>query len=749
MPDASQIRPRRLLARLRTLLSNGTATLPALVRLVAEEMAAAVCSVYIRRPGDILELLATQGLDPAAVGRTRLRVGEGIVGMCAASGRVMNLADAQYHPGFAYRRETGEEHLSSMLAVPVRRSGRTLGVLAVQDEAPRQYGQEAVEELETVALLVSGVLAQAGASGGSEEGVAGTVPRTFRAVTLTSGIAIGPVVLHRVRPAAGPLLVDDPKTELERLHTAVERLQRGLDELHLRLPHGGEEQAAPHEILDAYRLVAADAGWLQRVSDAVRDGLSAEAAVQRVAAEVHDRMRRIVDPQLRERLADLEDMAGRLLDELGGTGSVSSAPGAILIARRLGPAALLSWHQAGIAGLIVEEASPTGHAAILARALGLPALGGVRGVLSAAASGEQVIVDADEGEVLLRPESDLRQVYQRAIAARNEAAAGWAGRRDEKTTTLDGERIRLMLNVGLTLELDLLDRTGAEGIGLFRTEISALARGGVPDQAEQTALYKKVLDAVGELPVTFRTLDLGADKLMPGADPPEEDNPAMGWRSLRVGLDRPAILRRQLRALLVAAEGRPLTVMFPMVATVAEFCVARDLLLAEARRVRPAPDTLQIGTMLEIPALLWQIDDLMEVADFVSIGSNDLSQFLFAADRGAPGLSGRYDFLSAPMLNLLEMILNRASSARGGCGIPVSLCGEAAGRPVEAMTLAALGFRTLSMSGTGMLPVRSALNRLELSRFRPVLSTLRKGARRGESLRGPIEIWAREQGIQI
>ena len=730
------------------MLADGTATLPALAHLVADEIAAAVCSIYIKRPGDMLELLATEGLNPAAVGRTRLRVGEGIVGLSAASGRVMNLADAQYHPGFAYRPETGEEHLASMLAVPVRRGGRTLGVLTVQDEAPRQYSQDLVEELETVALLVSEILAEAGASDGSEEGIAATVPRVFSAVRLTGGIAIGPVVFHRLRPAPGPLLVDDPQAELDRLHAAVERMQRGLDELHLRLPPSAAEDAAPHEILEAYRLVAADAGWLQRVTDAVRDGLSAEAAVQRVAAEVHDRMRRIDDPLLRERLADLEDMAGRLLGELAGATPVSSVPGAILIARRLGPAELLSWHQAGIAGLVVEEATATGHAAILARALGLPAVGGLRGVLAAAEPGDMMILDAEEGDLFLRPETELCQVYERLLAARNEEASGWAGTR-RATSTVDGERIHLMLNLGLTLELDLLDRTGAEGVGLFRTEIAALARGGVLDLAEQTTMYKRVLDTAGDRPVIFRTLDLGADKLISGEEPPEEDNPAMGWRSLRVGLDRPAILRRQLRALLLAAEGRPLSVMFPMVATVKEFCAARDLLLSEARRIRPAPDPLRIGTMLEIPALLWQLDELAAAADFISVGSNDLSQFLFAADRSAPGLSGRYDFLSPPMLNMLETVLRRALAARDGAGIPVSLCGEAAGRPMEALTLAALGFRTLSMSGAGMLPVRSALTRLDLGRFRPVLRAIREAATSGENLREPLVTWVREQGIEV
>ncbi len=741
MPDSAPVRS-RLLPRLRAKLADGSASLPVLTRLIAEEIGAAACSVFIKRPGDILELLATEGLDPAAIGRTRLRVGEGIVGLAAATGRVMNLADAQYHPAFAYRPETHEERLASLLAVPIRRSGRTLGVLAVQNEAPQAYPLETVEELETVALLLAELLAQAGAMAGAEEGIAGATPRIFSAVPLTGGIAIGPVVLHRRRGAAGPLLAEDPEAELQRLHVAVERMQQGLDELRLRLPDGVAAEAASREVFDAYRLVAADAGWLERVADAVQKGLSAEAAVQRVASDVHGRMRRISDPYLRERLADLEDMTGRLLSELAGETPVSPASGGILVARRLGPAELLSWHAAGIEGIVVEEATPTGHAAILARALGLPAVGGVRGAMIAADEGDELILDADEGEVYLRPEGDLRIAYERAVAAR---VAQRAAPHARETLTRDGVRVQLMLNVGLPLELDLLDQTGAEGIGLFRTEIAALARGAIPDKAEQVELYRKVLDAAGERPVVFRTLDLGADKLLPSEDAPEEDNPAMGWRSLRVGLDRPAILRQQLKALLLAAHGRPFSVMFPMVATVEEFRAARALLVAEADRMGMRTERLRIGTMLEIPALAWQLDALLREVDFVSIGSNDLAQFLFAADRGTPSLAGRYDFLSAPMLNLLEWVVQRSEAA----GVPVSLCGEAAGRPVEAITLAALGVHVLSMSGAGMFAVRSALTELDIGRFRPVLQTLRESEPDGASLRDTIEAWAREQGMDV
>ena len=732
-------------------MARGAAPLPDLVELVAAELVAEVASVYVRRPGDILELAATCGLNPGSVGRTRLRVGEGIVGLCAASGRVMNLPDAQNHPAFAYRPETGEEPYTSMLAVPVRRAGRTLGVLAVQNRATRHYGTPEVEELETVAMLLAELLAAGGAEAGGDQGMAAATSRLFAGVPLLGGIVLGPVVLPGPAHYAGRLLADDPMAELARLDAAAERMRRGLDALFDgRISEDAAGAEASREVLEAYRLVAADAGWLRRVAEAIRGGLTAEAAVQRVAGEVHDRMRRIADPHLRERLADLEDMAGRLLGELAGAAARPPVPpGAILLARRLGPAELLDWHARGIAALAIEEASPAGHAAILARALGLPALGGVRGAVAAVGAGDAAVLDADHGTLILRPDAEVRELCLRAMETRRAVQAGWSRLRDRPAMTADGVRVRLMLNLGLGLELEQIERTGADGVGLFRTEIAMLARGAVVDVAEQAALYARVLDAAAGRPVVFRTLDLGGDKLMPGAEAPEEANPAMGWRSLRVGLDRPAILRRQLRALLLAAAGRDLSVMFPMVATVAEFRAARDLLLAEARRMRPAPARLSIGAMLEVPALLWQLDTLLEEADFLSIGSNDLMQFLFAADRGSPAMAGRYDLLSPPVFDLLEHVVRAAAAARGGRGVPVSLCGEAAGRPAEAMALVGIGLMSLSMPASGLFAVKAMLGDLDLAAFRAVLATLRRGADGAASLREPILGWAREHGLPV
>ena len=738
---------RRLLARLRAMMAGGTgdgkAVLPQLAKLVAAELVAEVCTIYAMRPGDLLELTATFGLNPESVGRTRLRVGEGIVGLVAATGQIQNLPDAQNHPQFAYRPETGEEPYASLLAVPVRRAGRTLGVVAVQNRAPRNYAEDECEVLETVAMLLAELLAGVGTADGAEQGLVATLPRRFAANAIAPGIAVGPVVLHGMGAPLRRLLADDPAIELKRLAAAAATMRQSLEDL---IETSMPDSDASRAVLEATRLVAADGGWMRRVREAVGTGLSAEAAVHRVTNEVRDRMRRIADPYLRERLADLEDLAGRLLAALAkgsGGGEIVAIPrGAILFARRLGPAQLLEWHARGIGGVMIEEGSTAGHAAILARALGLPALGGARGALDAVEEGDTAVLDADDGQLILRPDQEVSAAYDRALITRQKLEQGFAATRDLPARTADGVKLTLMLNVGLGMEVEQLDTTGAAGIGLFRTEIAMLARGTIADVPDQAAIYARVLDAAGDRPVRFRTLDLGGDKLLPDAPPQEEENPAMGWRSLRIGLDRPALLRRQLRALLLAAAGRPLSVMFPMVATVAEFRAARALLLAEAARVRPGTPALSIGSMIEVPSLLFQLPELMKDADFVSIGSNDLMQFLFAADRGTPALANRYDMLSAPALDALTRIHEATTAA----GVELSVCGEHASRPLEALVLAAIGITTLSMPAASLLRIKAMMAQVDLAELRGLLAALRRNDHGAASLREPIATWAREHG---
>ncbi len=741
---------RRLLTRLRERMAAGDAeagrSVAEIADLVAGELVAEVCSIYAMRHGDLLELTATHGLRQDSVGRTRLRVGEGIVGTAAAAGVVQNLPDAQNHPAFAYRPETGEDAFASMLAVPVRRAGRTLGVITLQNRLPRRYTDDEVEVLETVAMVVAELLAAAGAIDSAEEGLAATLSRHFAGAPIAPGLAIGLVMVYGALAVPRRLLADDPAAERARLDAAMAAMRQDLDSLiRTRLPDDG----ASRDVLEATRLFASGGGWTRRVIEAVNSGLSAEAAVHRVMSELRERMRRITDPYLRERLADLDDLAGRLLAVLDGEGeggapALPVPPGALLFARRLGPAQLLDWHARGIGGAVIEEGSAAGHAAIIARALNIPVLGGARGAIEAFAPGDEAVLDADEGLLILRPDPDVQQAYQRAIEARAVRSASFAAVRGRLPETVDGVPFSLQLNIGLAQEAALLDSAGADGIGLFRTEIAMLARGEIVDVAEQAAIYGRVLDLAGNRPVRFRTLDLGSDKLLPDSTPPAEENPAMGWRSLRVGLDRPALLRRQLRALLLAAGGRELSVMFPMVATIGEFRAARGLLYAEAARVRPAPRNLQVGSMIEVPALLWQLPALLREADFVSIGTNDLMQFLFAADRGAATLAGRYDLLSPAALDAIESVQQAGAAA----GREVSVCGEHAGRPLEAMVFMALGITTLSMPAASLLRIKALLLGMDVAALRAVVASLRR-ADGPQSLREPLLSWAREHGHEV
>lgn len=734
---------RRLFARLRERLAGDDSSLSELAELIASEMAVEVCSVYVVRAGEMLELAATHGLRPDSVGRTRLRVGEGIIGLTAAQGDVLNLPDAQNHPGFAYRPETGEEPYASMLAVPVRRAGRTLGVISVQSQEARLFTRVEAETISTVAMLLGEILVRHGAAGVALGGFGDAVSRRYSGHALAPGIICGPALAYGRAMGPQRVLTDDSHTEMRRLDHAIQAADRSLDAMMSESLPAGQ---ATREVLDAYRMISQGTGWLNQVRAAIADGLTAEAAVEQVGSELRGRMRRIPDAYLRERLADIEDMVDRLLTALGaGRPKPERADGMILIVRRLGPAELLDWHRRGIAAIAIEEASPSGHAAILARALEIPALAVEAGVLEAVREGDDALVDADGGVFILRPDPDVILLYDRAVAARSSRAAALAAYRDRPSVTKDGTPIALMLNVGLAMELDQLERTGAEGIGLYRTEIAALAAGGVLDTATQAADYQRIIDRAGGKRVVFRTLDLGADKLLPGEAEPMVENPAMGWRSLRVGLDRPAILRRQLRALLMGAKGRPLSIMFPMVATVAEFRAARDLLESEVARAQPPPSALEVGAMLEVPALLFQLPGLLAEVDFISLGTNDMMQFLFAADRSEPRLASRYDVLSAPVLELIEGLA--MSCAEEDVGF--SICGEAAGRPLDALAFAAVGVNTLSMAGTAILPVKALLAEADLDALRPVLRELRRSGAAGGSLREPLAAWAREHNLPV
>jgi phosphotransferase system enzyme I (PtsP) len=733
---------------------SGTAQerLDRIVRIIAAEMVAEVCSAYVMRAGEVLELFATEGLRPEAVHRTRLRIGEGLVGVIAATARPLALADAQSHPDFAYRPETGEEIYHSLMGVPILRGDRVLGVLVVQNRSLRHYAEDEIEVLQTVAMVVAELAASgnlvnpleiARAPGG------GMLPARLVGIRIHGGQAIAPAVLHEPRLPIRQVVAEDSAAELDRLRHAVARMREAIDEL---IATGRGLGLGEHrDVLESYRMFAADRGWVGRIADAIRSGLTAEAAVQKVRDETRTRMMQAGDPYLRERLHDFEDLANRLQQHLSGCRANSAAaelpPEFIVVARMMGPAELMDYAGGRITGLVLEEGSPTAHVAIVARALDIPVVGRVADATGRIEAGDTVIVDGDHAQVLIRPSDHIRQSATAAVVTQTRRRNLFEALRSAPAVTRDGVEIKLLLNAGLLIDLPQLAATGAEGIGLFRTEIPFMVRDSFPGVDDQTEFYRSVVEQAGGRPVVFRTLDIGGDKVLPYLPHAFEDNPSMGWRAIRIGLDRPAMLRRQLRALIHAAAAQPLHVKFPMVAEIAELERARAVLDLELARAeaegRTLPQSIRIGVMLEVPSLLWQLPALCKRIDFLSIGTNDLMQFLFACDRGNPLLADRYDPLSMPMLALFREVVARTRKA----GVPLSMCGEMAGNPVEAMALIALGFRTLSMAATAIGPVKTMIRSLDAAAVALYLDEI--GSRPDHSLRSKLEAYARDHAVAL
>jgi phosphotransferase system enzyme I (PtsP) len=736
--------PRVLLRRLREVMAEPVSAqdrLDKIVVLIAANMVAEVCSVYVLRVDGTLELYATEGLKREAVHQTVLRQDEGLVGLVASEANPINLSDAQNHPAFSYRPETGEEIYHSFLGVPILRGGNTLGVLVVQNRARRTYSEEEEEALQTTAMVLAEMIAsgelQALAKPGAEPAVRPRLHLTGTA--LSEGIALGHAVLHEPRVTVQNVIADDVDKELKRLDEAIQVLRNDLD---LMLERGDVADGGEHrEVLEAYRMFAHDQGWAHRLREAVMTGLTAEAGVERVQSDTRARMMRATDPYLRERLHDLDDLANRLMRQLIG---VDHAPpreqlpdNAILIARSMGPAALLDYDRRKLRGLVLEEGGPTSHVTIVARALGIAAVGEVENITGLVDPGDAVIVDGSTGDVHVRPASDIETAYGERVKLRARRQAQYRALRDKPCVTKDGQPINLMINAGLMVDLPHIAETGAAGIGLFRTELQFMIASTMPRIGEQLALYRAVLDAAGDKPVTFRTLDIGGDKVLPYMREEPEENPALGWRAIRLGLDRPGLMRSQVRALLQAAAGRELKLMFPMIAAVSEFNDAKALVERELTHLRrhrhKLPDRVEVGAMVEVPSLLFQLEELIEEVDFLSVGSNDLMQFFYAVDRGNKRVSDRFDPISMPMLRAMKMIVDCCRAHNK----PVTLCGELASKPIGALTPSALG------------AVKAMLLELDAKKAEKTLCELMEHPPKDATIRKKLEEFAAAEGLPL
>ena len=745
---------RQILTRLHEVMasrSHAQAKLNTVADVVGESLHSEVCSIYLLREG-ALELFATRGLAQEAVHVTRLAVGEGLVGTIAAHIDTLNLAEATAHPDFSYRPETGEEKFHSFAGVPIVRRERAVGVLCVQHAEPRRYEEVEIEALQTVAMVLSELIANADLVD-EDEGLlsaAQTGPSQIKGQPLVKGLASGVAVFHQPRVTIEHTVAEDVEAERARVYLAFDKMREQIERMASQAEFGvgGEHE----EVLATYKMFAYDEGWSRRINDAISSGLTAEAAIERVQQRTRMRMRQIDDPLLADRMHDLEDLSNRLLRTVSGQLGTAAAKGlrqdAILIARNLGPAELLEYDKRRLKGVVLEEGSLTAHVVIVARAMGIPVLGRLHGLRAAVREGDVLLVDGNQGALTVRPAPAMVEAFEARFAKSRERQASYAGLREVEPRTADGTRIALMINAGLREDLPNLALTGADGIGLFRTEFQFLVSATLPSRERQTRLYRDVLEAAGDKPVVFRTVDIGGDKVLPYLRHDEtvaEENPAMGWRALRVGLEREGLMKVQARALLEASAGRTLSVMFPMVSEPWEFDAARALFdsqlawLKSQKKLLPAE--VRFGTMLEVPALAEMLDVLLPRLQFLSIGTNDLTQFLFAADRAHPKLAERYDWLSPAILRFLKRVIDQCNAH----GVDVTVCGEMGGRPVEALALAALGLRRLSITPAAVGPVKAAIRQLNL----PELEQAMAGwlANPPADLRAELLAWAEARGF--
>ncbi|MGF7149467.1 phosphotransferase system enzyme I (PtsP) [Sphingomonas zeicaulis] len=754
--SSSSVAAREILTRLHDVMAartNAQTKLNQVVNIIGEALTSEVCSIYLLRDG-VLELFATRGLNQAAVHVTKLALGEGLVGTIAEDVATLNLDEATSHPDFAYRPETGEELYHSFAGVPIVRREEAVGVLAVQHADPRPYDDLEIEALQTVAMVLaelihnSGLIDETVTQRGATHSTAAV---RLSGQKLVEGMARGNAVYHQPRVTIEHTVADDTEAERHRVYAAFDKMREQIERMtsQSEFGKGGEHE----EVLETYKMFAYDEGWARRINEAIDSGLTAEAAIERVQQRTRMRMRQIDDPLLADRMHDLEDLANRLLrivsGQLGTAAQMGLRHDTILIARNLGPAELLEYDRRRLKGVVLEEGSLTAHVTIVARAMGVPVLGRVRDVRRMIAEGDKLLLDVSEGAAFVRPTGAMEEAFEAKLETTQKRRAAFAAAKQDPAMTQDGVRIALMINAGLRDDLAALDMTGADGIGLFRTEFQFLVSATLPQRERQQRLYREVLEGAGNRPVVFRTVDIGGDKALPYMRPhdAEEENPAMGWRAIRVALERDGLMKAQARALIEAAAGRTLNVMFPMVSEPWEFDEAKALFEAQrgwiASRGRQLPHAIRYGTMLEVPALAEMLDLLLPRLDFLSIGTNDLTQFLFAADRANPKLAERYDWLSPAILRFLKRVTAQSHAA----DVPVAVCGEMGGRTLEAMALIGLGIERLSITPAAVGPVKAMIRSLDVNKLRTDMAALL--AAPPHPFRDALSDWAAAHGVEL
>ncbi len=706
------------------------AALGIIVLRVKEAMGSHVCSVYLLDPeSNRFVLMATEGLNKRSIGKVSMAPNEGLVGLVGTREEPLNLENASDHPRYRYFAETGEERYASFLGAPIIHHRRVMGVLVIQQKENRQFDEGEEAFLVTMSAQLAGVIAHAEATG-SIRGLGrqgkGIQEARFVGVPGAPGAAVGTAVVV-LPPADLEVVPDKPikdiEAEVERFKAALESVRQDMRELSSKL--ASQLRKEERALFDVYLMMLDDASIGLEVKRVIRTGQWAQGALRQVVMEHVKRFELMDDHYLRERASDVRDIGRRLLAYLQEERKQNLVydDNTILVSEELSPAMLGEVPQGKLVGLVSVQGSGNSHVAILARAMGIPTVMGVVDLPYSKVDGIQLIVDGYHGEVFTNPSEILRRQYAEVVEEERQLTQGLDALRALPCETLDGHRMPLWVNTGLLADVVRAQERGAEGVGLYRSEVPFMNGQRFPSEKEQLAIYREQLAAFHPLPVTMRTLDIGGDKAL-SYFPIKESNPFLGWRGIRVTLDHPEIFLVQARAMLKASEGlNNLRILLPMISGTHELEEALHLIHRAWGEVRdegtdvPLPP---VGVMIEIPAAVYQTRDLARQVDFLSVGSNDLTQYLLAVDRNNPRVADLYDYLHPAVLQALQHVVRDAHAE----GKPVSICGEMAGDPSAAVLLLAMGFDSLSMNATNLPKVKWLLRQISLSKAKELLTQL-------------------------
>ena len=704
------------------------AALGIIVLRVKEAMSSQVCSVYLLDPEtNRFVLMATEGLNKRSIGKVSMAPNEGLVGLVGTREEPLNLENAADHPRYRYFAETGEERYASFLGAPIIHHRRVVGVLVIQQKERRQFDEGEEAFLVTMSAQLAGVIAHAEATG-SIRGLGrqgkGIQEAKFVGVPGSPGAAVGTAVVM-LPPADLDVVPDktitDIPAEIALFKTALEGVRNDMRAVSKKLA----TQLRPEEqaLFDVYLMMLDDASLGSEVKNVIKTGQWAQGALRQVVTDHVNRFELMDDDYLRERASDVRDLGRRLLAYLQHDRQQTMVypDNTILVSEELTATMLGEVPEGKLAGLVSVLGSGNSHVAILARAMGIPTVMGVVDLPYSKVDGIQMIVDGYHGEVYTNPSEVLRKQYAEVVEEERQLSLGLDALRELPCITPDGHRMPLWVNTGLLADVARAQQRGAEGVGLYRTEVPFMINQRFPSEKEQLAIYREQLSAFHPQPVTMRSLDIGGDKSL-SYFPIKEDNPFLGWRGIRVTLDHPEIFLVQARAMLKASEGlNNLRILLPMISGTHELEEALHLLHRAWGEVRdegtdvPMPP---IGVMIEIPAAVYQTRELARQVDFLSVGSNDLTQYLLAVDRNNPRVADLYDYLHPAVLQALQSVVRDAHAE----GKPASICGEMAGDPAAAILLMAMGFDSLSMNATNLPKVKWMLRQVSLSRAKELLA---------------------------